>query len=382
MVRFTSLTAAALLLSLSPAQAFAPGPLTVKQGSTIITRGNQQLPSSANNNDNNEQKNYNTFPSIPTSQPTDLIQVPSQDEAQEKLQAFSEQAIVEAKEAWECLSLASQGVTASTVEATDIVQCCDLLDELKNGSSDDALTVTGSQVLDLRRRALEFKRYALLAKLLQQDYDAYVATASFLSPSRIPRNELPNVQDVPYDKTLAVDAAFGGVDDNGRELVADCTLDNMEYNDNPLDKLLLSIFRKLVTQHTNGVTSDKPGIEGLLEQGRTYMLQPGQTNEAQHKMVYNTLKSLMTPALPPFYRIFMTGIVPQKLGTPWDGKQIGPWFYAPFLTSFVTPLFFAFLVGPSRPNFRKDGQLGGLVVEKCKFLQESGCKGLCLHQCT
>jgi hypothetical protein len=22
-----------------------------------------------------------------------------------------------------------------------------------------------------------------------------------------------------------------------------------------------------------------------------------------------------------------------------------------------------------------------LIVEKCKFLQESGCKGLCLHQC-
>ena len=37
--------------------------------------------------------------------------------------------------------------------------------------------------------------------------------------------------------------------------------------------------------------------------------------------------------------------------------------------------------GPSRTNRRKDGELGGIVVEKCKFLQESGCKGLCLHQC-
>jgi len=58
------------------------------------------------------------------------------------------------------------------------------------------------------------------------------------------------------------------------------------------------------------------------------------------------------------------------------------WFYAPYLTSVVTPTFFAFLVGPSRPNRRRDdGQRGGLLVEKCKFLQESGCKGLCLHQC-
>ena len=73
----------------------------------------------------------------------------------------------------------------------------------------------------------------------------------------------------------------------------------------------------------------------------------------------------------------MSGIIPEAEWFPEDlrGKQIGPWFYAPFLTSFVTPTFFAFLVGPSYPNRRKDGQPGGLVVEKCKFLQESGCKG-------
>jgi beta-carotene isomerase len=157
-------------------------------------------------------------------------------------------------------------------------------------------------------------------------------------------------------------------------------LEDMEYNDSILDKLLLNVFRKLVVQNTGGITSDKPGIEGLLEQGRAYLLQPGQTDENQHKMVRDTLAGLMTPVLPPFYRIFMSGIVP-KLGTDLDGKQFGPWFYAPFLTSFVTPTFFGFLVGPSYPNRRKDGHLGGLVVEKCKFLQESGCKGLCLHQC-
>lgn len=54
-----------------------------------------------------------------------------------------------------------------------------------------------------------------------------------------------------------------------------------------------------------------------------------------------------------------------------DGKQIGPWPWAPWLTSFVTPTFFGFLVGPSRTNRRIDGSLGGLLVEKCKFLQVS-----------
>jgi hypothetical protein len=189
--------------------------------------------------------------------------------------------------------------------------------------------------------------------------------------------DLPNVQDVPIDKNAI---PLDQISDNGVPLVADCELDDMRYEESPLDKILLSIFRKLVTNNTCGVTSDQESIDGLLEQGRTFMLQEGQTPEAQHKMVSDIFGGLITPVLPPFYRIFMSGIVP-KLGTDYDGKQIGPWFYAPFLTSFVTPTFFGFLVGPSKPNRRKDGELGGLVVEKCKFLQESGCKGLCLHQC-
>ena len=232
--------------------------------------------------------------------------------------------------------------------------------------------------LEVRKKAYELGRYHLLTKLMKKDYSSYVTTATFLSPSRIDRLDLPNVQDVPFNDIVPSMASSTSDD----ALVDNCTLDDKKFNDSILDKILLKLFRDLVTQNTNGVTSDKPGIEGLLEQGRNYMLQPNQTAEAQHTMVKNTLGGLMTPVLPPFYRIFMSGIIP-KLGINEniDGKQIGPWFYAPWLTTIVTPTFFGFLVGPSRPNRRKDGERGGLVVEKCKFLQESNCKGLCLHQC-
>mmetsp|Transcript_3989 Transcript_3989/g.9508 ORF Transcript_3989/g.9508 Transcript_3989/m.9508 type:complete len:402 (+) Transcript_3989:159-1364(+) len=272
----------------------------------------------------------------------------------------------ESKEIAACANLVISAVLLpkEQVEAEEIVKICDEIDATPKG---------------LRVKALEAKRYEYLAKLMQKDYDAYIATASFLSPSRIPRRELPNLQDVPVEKN-SVPKNYEVGEDGSVPLVDDCELEPMKYKDNILDVVLLSIFRKLVTENTNGVTSDKKGIEGLLEQGRTFMLQPGQTAEAQHKMVRDTLAGLMTPVLPPFYRIFMSGIVP-NVGSQWDGKQIGPWFYAPWLTTIVTPTFFGFLVGPSYPNRRKDGQLGGLVVEKCKFLQESGCKGLCLHQC-
>ena len=290
------------------------------------------------------------------------------------LDAIKERLVGEFKEVSECASLATGPLFQSddSVTPEEIVKVCDKLDEL---SLDENLFT--SKQLQLRRKSLEFKRYDLLGKLMRKDYEAYIATASFLSPSRIPRMELPNLQDVPFDKDAV---AAADISEEGLALVADCDLDDLKYQDSILDKLLLKIFRNLVKQNTGGVASDKAGIDGLLEQGRSYMLQPGQTAEAQHKMVRETLRGLMTPVLPPFYRIFMSGIVP-NLGTDLDGKQFGPWFYAPFLTSFVTPTFFGFLVGPSYPNRRKDGQLGGLVVEKCKFLQESGCKGLCLNQC-
>ena len=277
--------------------------------------------------------------------------------------------VEQSKEIVACANLVVSAILLppEKVQAEDIVKICDEMDSISTTSSDS-----------LRMKALEARRYEYLAKLMQKDYDAYIATASFLSPSRIPRRQLPNLQDVTIDKN-AVPKKIE-VSDGSIPLVDDCELEDMKYDENLLDIVLLAIFRNLVVKFTNGVSSEKKGIEGLLEQGRTFMVQPGQTAEAQHKMVSDTLAGLMTPVLPPFFRIFMSGIVP-NIGTKWDGKQIGPWFYAPWMTTIVTPVFFGFLVGPSYPNRRKDGHLGGLVVEKCKFLQESGCKGLCLHQC-
>jgi hypothetical protein len=276
----------------------------------------------------------------------------------------------ESKEIAACANLVLSAILLppDKVETEDIIRICDEIDAISTASSDS-----------LRTKALEARRYEYLAKLMQKDYDAYVATASFLSPSRIPRLQLPNLQDVTIDKN-AVPKNYEVAEDGSVPLVDDCELEDLKYKMNPLDVVLLAIFRSLVEKNTNGVTSDKKGILGLVEQARTFMLQPGQTAEAQHKMVSDTLAGLMTPVLPPFYRIFMSGIGP-NIGTKWDGKQIGPWFYAPWLTTIVTPIFFGFLVGPSYPNRRKDGHLGGLVVEKCKFLQESGCKGICLHDC-
>lgn len=267
----------------------------------------------------------------------------------------------------------------------------------------------------LQLNTLKSKRYFVLSEMLRSDRNLYIETVAFFA-SQLPRSELPNVQEIAYynssyeaPKELSVgDLAYLNSLEEA-ELVESSTLQNTTFSESLLDNTLLAIFRGMVQKEVS-YKSPTQGIKGLLDEGRTYMLSDAGTKKNQHKMVRTVLGGLLTPFLPPFYRIFMAGIVPCKEnGDPEllisifaginrlmvgdvkkesegplpPGKSVfgGPLFYAPFLTSVVTPPFLQFLVGPSRPNYRKDGKLGGIVVEKCKFLQESGCKGLCLHQC-
>lgn len=264
--------------------------------------------------------------------------------------------------------------------AESLTILCDRVDESADGTRE--------------RLLLTLKRRNVLSNILKESRDDYIKVASFLS-NRIPRDELPNLQDIP-PPIAPLEAA-------STDLTPDCALPNVTYSDSVLDDVLLGVFRSLVQDEIK-YSSPQRGIKGLLEEGRHYMLSEEGTPDNQHSFVRRVLAGLMTPFLPPFYRIFMAGIIPatENNDPEWlvkasrwvvqqlpeymqeefpEGKQLGPWFYAPWLTSVVTPTFLNFLVGPSRINRRKDGALGGIVVEKCKFLQESGCKGLCLHQC-
>jgi len=257
------------------------------------------------------------------------------------------------------------------------------------------------------------RRSQLLVDLLKSDRAAYVETVSFLP---IPRHELPNRQDVPL-RACDIDARrpdassaplVDGLDADG--LVPDCALEPQPMGENVAEGVLLEVTRDIYAAETGVPRAAEKGIRGLLDEMRRFMLSPqGADPAAQQEVLIKTLRVLMTPALPPFYRVFMGGIVPKfdpaddRVGADprwladavqWarsklpvgkellePGRQLGPWFYAPTLTAVVAPFAFGFLVGPSRLNLRADGEWGGLVVDKCKFLQESNCKGMCLNSC-
>lgn len=159
--------------------------------------------------------------------------------------------------------------------AKDIAAICDEIDTVNESKDDDILL----EKFNTKEKSLRFARRMMLANLMKEDYETYITTAEFLSPGRIPRSELPNVQDVKFtngsdliDNVPLTDEA------TGLSLVADCELDTKQFEESLLDKILLKVFRNLVVKETDGIgVSDKPDIEGLLEQGRKYMLKPNQT---------------------------------------------------------------------------------------------------------
>ena len=240
------------------------------------------------------------------------------------------------------------------------------------------------------------RRYGLLVDLLKRDRAAYVDTASWLcNVEGVPRDHMPNLVRVAAPVVVAAPAG-------DEPLVADCALPNATFADSPLDSFLLKVTRDFYAEETPGPAyrSERRGILGLMDEMRVLMFDEAGDAAAQTETVRLVLLDLMTPVLPPFYRLFMGGFVPSAargdpawlvdafakvpaLGKPGE-RVLGlrrPPIYAPLLTSVVAPLVFGFLVGPGNVNRRADGELGGLVVEKCKFLQESNCKGLCLNQC-
>jgi hypothetical protein len=197
-----------------------------------------------------------------------------------------------------------------------LVQLCDRIDAAVVGSRESIL--------------LSLRRQALLSDMLKNDRRVYLETVKFLG-ARVPRKDLPNLQNVPYfnydqntNSASPSDSPLTGqiteqmtvseqhMNANG-DLIADCALPNVTFSESPLDVVLLGIFRNLVQKEVL-YKSDIPGIRGLLAEGKHYYLSElGTVTENQHAFVRRTLGALLTPFLPPFYRIFMAGIIPRYL---------------------------------------------------------------------
>lgn len=127
--------------------------------------------------------------------------------------------------------------------------------------------------------------------------------------------------------------------------------------DGPFALAAIALFRRAM-RPSIGWQSPRPGYDGFVEECRMLMARVGPAE--QQRVVRRTLDTLFA--------------------APTGSNMFRKRFAKPRLNSRITPLFFHWLVGKCESNVPPEGGFG-VKIEKCRFLDESGCKGLCVNMC-
>ncbi|GMQ00354.1 hypothetical protein CsSME_00047471 [Camellia sinensis var. sinensis] len=141
-----------------------------------------------------------------------------------------------------------------------------------------------------------------------------------------------------------------------------------EYQPGIFDDLFLNLFRSRMVQEV-GWDSEKPGYNGLIEVANRLMIR--RSNSETKEAAVRILRSLFPPFLLELYRMLISPIQGGKL--------------AAMMVARVTALSCQWLMGHCAVNSvdLPDGSSlrSGVFVERCKYLEESKCVGICINTC-
>ncbi|DBA78089.1 TPA: hypothetical protein ACH3X2_008062 [Trebouxia sp. C0005] len=140
------------------------------------------------------------------------------------------------------------------------------------------------------------------------------------------------------------------------------------YDDNFVDRFFIGYFAKKMSQQLGGVPYE-PGYDGFVELSKQIM--EGRTSKQQQQAVLGVLDALLPPDAPTTFR----KIFPFK---QWTAE----------LNAAITQKFFAWLVGPlevqeAEIEYKGEKKIwkSGVQIKKCRYLEQSGCKGMCINMC-
>ncbi|XP_065860310.1 beta-carotene isomerase D27, chloroplastic [Euphorbia lathyris] len=150
---------------------------------------------------------------------------------------------------------------------------------------------------------------------------------------------------------------------------AEDTSPRSEYEPGLVDDTFLTLFRNKMVKEV-GWDSERPGYDGLIEVANRLML-TGRTNAETREAAVRILRSLFPPFLLDLYKLLIS-----PLG---NGKV------AAIMVARVTAITCQWLMGRCTVNSidLPDGTScqSGVFVERCKYLEESKCVGICVNTC-
>ncbi|KAG0478329.1 hypothetical protein HPP92_013048 [Vanilla planifolia] len=142
-----------------------------------------------------------------------------------------------------------------------------------------------------------------------------------------------------------------------------------EYKPGYVDDLLLNFFRNKMVEEV-GWDSEKPGYDGLIEVVNRLM-RKGRNNLETEQAAVRILKSLFPPLLLVLFKVLIA---------PLGGGKL-----ASMMVARATALSCQWLMGPCSVNSVElpDGSscATGVFVERCRYLEESKCVGICVNTC-
>lgn len=146
------------------------------------------------------------------------------------------------------------------------------------------------------------------------------------------------------------------------------TKSSAEYKPGVFDDIFLNLFRSKMVQEI-GWDSKKPGYDGLIEVANSLMF--ARSNSETKEAAVRILRSLFPPFLLELYKMLIA---------PIGGGKV-----AALMVARVTALSCQWLMGRCTVNSVElpsgSSWMSGVLVERCKYLEESKCVGICVNTC-
>lgn len=144
-----------------------------------------------------------------------------------------------------------------------------------------------------------------------------------------------------------------------------------KYNDGLFEKLFMTLFaRKMEKFSRSAEVNKKKGwldydYDNFVDTSRGVM--QGRNRIQQQEVVREVLLSMLPPGAPEQFK-----------------KLFPPTKWAAEFNAALTVPFFHWLVGPSEvKEVEVNGvkQMSGVLIKKCRYLENSGCVGMCVNMC-